>query len=166
MGDSLNHTIPHRFCVYQHIPEHSCHTHLSQSKYSIEWNAHRYCPIFALYVMFTSCWIEFLHRIKWQCPFPIDISITIANWNIDLRYVIGLTNMFIPFSWPLSFFRQFNMVYGKFFHMLSIIQAIWLCARWCQLQAFLLWSNRIYLYITQSHQTRLKSISKIRTGQR
>lgn len=44
--------------------------------------------------------------------------------------------------------RRINTVCWSFFHMLSIIQAIWLCARWCQLQASLLCSNRIYLYNT------------------
>lgn len=84
------------FCVHQHILRHSCHTHLC-----------------AMFLCLTSCCMKPLQRIKWECPFPIDTSITIANWNIDFRYEHGLTSML--YSASCLHFRPFSIIFSSFF---------------------------------------------------
>lgn len=69
-----------------------------------------------IYMALTSCWVEALHWIKWKCPFPIDLSITIANWNIDiLLYTRTIqANTFFSVFFFLSLFFFFGLFIGHF----------------------------------------------------
>lgn len=119
-------------------------------------------PVIRFICCFTSCWIKPLHRIKWECPFPIDISITIANWNIDFRYTYGLTNMLLPAS--CSHFRQFFFRSILFFRLLAIflyaidyLSNLALCSMMSAVSVPFVEQSFLFVY---HNQTRLKSIPK------